>query len=245
MNNYQPYTYLIRFKPTGQIYYGSSYANKSKIANPSQLWTSYFTSSKIIKQLITEYGTDSFEVEVRQIFESPEQAINWEHKVLSKFDAKNNPVWINENNGDKKFKNDGHSEETRQKISLSNKGQISNRKGKPLSEEHKKKIAESNKGKPKSLEHKEKIRENSIGKSHSEETKKLMREKRKGKTMSEETKRKISLANAGRTLPNRSMETRKKLSEAATGRVQTAETKQKISNRKKLLFAQKQGKIYE
>jgi hypothetical protein len=33
MNNYQPYTYLIRFKPTGQIYYGSSYANKSKIAD--------------------------------------------------------------------------------------------------------------------------------------------------------------------------------------------------------------------
>lgn len=31
----------------------------------------------------------------------------------------------------------------------------------------------------------------------------------------------------------------------ATGRTHTFETKQKISDRKKLLFAQKQGKIYE
>ena len=245
MNTYQPYTYLIKFKPTGQVYYGASYANKSKIANPSQLWTSYFTSSKIVKQLIVKYGIESFEFKVRQIFESAEQAIRWEHKVLLKFDAKNNTNWLNENNGDKKFKNNGHSEETRKKISIANKGQISNRKGKPLSEEHKRKIADSNRGKSKSIEHREKCRENRLGKSHSGATKKLMSEQRKGRIISEETQRKISAANAGRKLPERSIETRKKLSEAATGRTHTFETKQKISDRKKLLFAQKQGKIYE
>ena len=46
-------------------------------------------------------------------------------------------------------------------------------------------------------------------------------------------------------IAERSIETRKKLSEAATGRTHTFETKQKISDRKKLLFSQKQGKIYE
>jgi len=47
VNIYQPYTYLIKFLPTGQVYYGSSYANnKHKVSNPEQLWITYFTSSK-------------------------------------------------------------------------------------------------------------------------------------------------------------------------------------------------------
>lgn len=62
------------------------------------------------------------------------------------------------------------SEETKQKISNSNKGRIGWNKGKHLSEEHRKKISESSKGKPGT---------------------------RLGLKTSEETKRKLSLANKG------------------------------------------------
>ncbi len=48
-----PYTYLIKFKPTGQVYYGVKYASR---CNPDDLWIIYFTSSKYIKQLIKTYG---------------------------------------------------------------------------------------------------------------------------------------------------------------------------------------------
>jgi hypothetical protein len=214
MNNYKPYTYLIRFKPTGQLYYGASYANnRDKIANPSQLWVSYFTSSKEIQKLITEYGENAFDVEVRQIFETAEQTLKWENAVLSKFNAKDNPDWLNKQNGDKKFTNNGHSEETRRKISNSNKGQISNRTGLPLTEEHKKKIAASNKGKTFTEEHKLNLSVASKNRRHSIETKQKMAEIRKGKTLSEETKQKISNAHKGRKCSPKSEENKRKISE--------------------------------
>ena len=53
------------------------------------------------------------------------------------------------------------------------------RKGKPKSEEHKKKLREANKGKPKSEETKKKMREVHKGKKHTEETKKKMSEAHK------------------------------------------------------------------
>lgn len=58
---YQPFTYCITFILTGQRYYGSRYANnKTTVAHPDQLWTTYFTSSKVIKSLIKEHGKESF-----------------------------------------------------------------------------------------------------------------------------------------------------------------------------------------
>ena len=64
------------------------------------------------------------------------------------------------------------------------------KKGKPKSEEHKKKLREANKGKPKSEEHKKKLSEAKkceknpmYGKKHSDEAKKKMREAHKGKNI--------------------------------------------------------------
>lgn len=72
------------------------------------------------------------------------------------------------------------SEETRRKISDTQKG----KKRKPLSEEHKRKIGEACKGE----------RNGFFGKTHSEEAKRKNAESHKGKTHSKETKQKMSEA---------------------------------------------------
>jgi hypothetical protein len=93
------------------------------------------------------------------------------------------------------------SEETKKNISEA-------QKGKPLSEEHKRKQSEGKKGNT-----------NRLGTTHSEESRRKMSEVRKGntnwlgKTHSEETKRKMSEAHK-----NPSEETRRKISEANKGR---------------------------
>lgn len=74
-----PYTYLITFKETKQKYYGVRYA---KNCHPSDLWNTYFTSSKVVQVLLTQYGPSAFTVEIRKVFQTQEAACKWENKVL-------------------------------------------------------------------------------------------------------------------------------------------------------------------
>lgn len=90
-----PYTYLIRFKPTNSVYYGVRYAEN---CDPSELWVTYFTSSKIIKRLINEFGYQSFEHEIRKTFDSKKAARDWEQKVLRRIDAENHYRFLNRSN---------------------------------------------------------------------------------------------------------------------------------------------------
>lgn len=66
-----PYIYMITFKPDGRVYIGSRF--NSRGCCPSEFWKEggYFTSSKHVKKLIAEYGTDSaiWEVQILQVFE--------------------------------------------------------------------------------------------------------------------------------------------------------------------------------
>ena len=104
MNIYTPFTYCITFIPTGRRYYGARYANnKKEVAHPDQLWTTYFTSSKIIKDLIDYYGEDSFTFEVRKIFKTRAEALSWENKFLTKINATKHPEWLNDHNGGHNF----------------------------------------------------------------------------------------------------------------------------------------------
>ena len=98
------------------------------------------------------------------------------------------------------------SEETRRKMSLAKKGKPSPNKGKTMSEETKKKISESlkgrtapNKGTHISEETRKKISEAQKGIQHSEETKKKISESLKGKPKSEEHKKKLSESIKGKT----------------------------------------------
>jgi hypothetical protein len=91
------------------------------------------------------------------------------------------------------------SDEHKHKLSLANKGKSHPNKGKPMSEEQKHKLSLAHKGKPSG---------------------------RKGKTCSKEHKLKISLANSGRKL---SEEHKKKLFLANKNKPRLSETKLKIS----------------
>lgn len=167
----KPYTYLIRHRPTNRVYYGMRAANK---VDPEQdLWQHYFTSSPKVQQLIEATGQESFDVEIRRVFETKEQAVAWETRVLRRCKVLHDARWINQNVA-------GYivpTEESRKKISDFHRG-------KSKSDEHKKNLSESQKGKPKensknhtaeyrALMSKLKSGENNAmyGKHHSEETK--------------------------------------------------------------------------
>lgn len=172
-----PFTYLIYCKPTKQYYYGSRY---SKHCHPSQLWTTYYTSSKVVKQLIREYGEAAFEVKITRTFETKEKARLWEHRFLCKVKSSTNPNWLNQHNGDGKFLNKGGyklSDNQRKKLSESQRGipkpgtaiamkGNNHNKGKKFSEESKAKCAASKIGNT-----------NRIGVKHSDEVKKLISER--------------------------------------------------------------------
>ena len=155
MNIYTPFTYRITFKPTGQQYYG---VRTRKNCHPNELWTQYFTSSKRVKQLIAEFGTSAFDFEIRKIFTTKQDAILWEHRVLTRLDAAKSTYWLNENNGDRKFYGGGfpkgskHTIESKQRMSENSSGLKNPNYGKPKSLETRKKLSIANTGKKRKFE---------------------------------------------------------------------------------------------
>lgn len=89
-----PYTYYLYHKQTDTHYYGVRYA---KNCDPTDLWNTYFSSSKKVKKLIDEYGTHSFSVKIRKTFDDKKQAILWEQKVLRRLKVLSKPKWLNDN----------------------------------------------------------------------------------------------------------------------------------------------------
>lgn len=97
MNNiYQPYTYFIVCKPTGQVYYGVSYRRG---CNPVDFWKRYFTSSKVVHAAIHQYGKDAFYTQIRKTFTDGISALNWENKVLRRCRVRGKVAWMNQMEG--------------------------------------------------------------------------------------------------------------------------------------------------
>ncbi len=90
-----PYTYSITHKATGIHYYGSRYC---KGCSPEDLFKTYFTSCKIIHDLIERESLSCFVVKVRKTFENVNECIEHENRFLKRVDAKNNPKFFNRNN---------------------------------------------------------------------------------------------------------------------------------------------------
>jgi very-short-patch-repair endonuclease len=106
---------------------------------------------------------------------------------------------------------------TQYHIEINRKGHLGQNKGKPLSEEHKRKIGEANKIKLK-------------GKKHSEEWKKKMSERMKGHKVLEETRRKISEAHKGKIISEKH---KRKMSEGRKGMKLSEEHKRNLSKASK------------
>jgi hypothetical protein len=243
----KPYTYLIRHRPTNRVYYGMRAANK---VDPEQdLWQHYFTSSPGVQQLIEETGPDSFDIEIRRVFATKEQAVAWETRVLRRCKVLHDDRWINQNVA-------GYivpTEQSRKKISEYHKD-------KPKSEEHKKHLSESQKGRPKkstvyqSDEYRKKMsllksgsNNGMYGKGCTEERARKIGEANKGKIpinkgvpMSEEQKAKIRATKAANPT-KRSAEAIAKTVAKQRGQKRTPEQRAKIAAALRAYHANKQS----
>ena len=181
-----PYTYLIKHRPSGKVYYGFRCANR--VEPHEDLWKHYFTSSPKIQQLIEETGADSFDTEIRRVFETKEQAVAWETRVLTRCKVLHDDRWINQNVA-------GYivpTEESRKKIS-------DYHKDKPKSEEHKQNLSKSQKGKSK----KSTAYQTPEYRTLMSTLKSGSGNGRYGKEVSEETRRRISEAKKGKPAKNK------------------------------------------
>ncbi len=141
LNEIKPYTYLVKFKPTGKVYYGSRCQNATKFnRTPAEdFWNHYTTSSENINNLINKYGKDAFEYEIRRTFNSIEEMASWETRVLTRCRVlERQDRWMNGNIAGYKIV----TEAGVKKISATHKD-------KPKTDEHKKNLSKSQKGKPK------------------------------------------------------------------------------------------------
>jgi hypothetical protein len=89
----KPYTYLIGWSQHNLWYYGVRYAS---ICHPNDLWQTYFTSSKYVKESRKLYGEPDI-VTVRRVFNDKVTAIQWENKVLRRMNVLRSDNWLNRN----------------------------------------------------------------------------------------------------------------------------------------------------
>jgi hypothetical protein len=159
MNIFEPYVYLIGWSTQDRYYIGAEYSNnKQKIANPANLWTVYFTSSKTkVRGFVADYGDPDI-IQIRKTFRNAKAARKYEHKVLRRLGAVDHPKLLNEHNGGETFCITG-----------------------PLSSEHKAKLSKSHIGKTHSTETKEKLSKVNMGKTLSPETRNKQSKARKGR----------------------------------------------------------------
>ncbi len=115
-----------------------------------------------------------------------------------------------------------HSEETKRKISESQKGEKSPNFGKTLSEETRKRMSLAKQGTRPSEECIRRSLEVRMSRPVSEETRRKIGDAVKGRVLSEDHKRKISQSQIGKTM---SPEARKKIGDAHRGRIQTGEAR--------------------
>lgn len=84
------YTYTIQHLPTNKIYYG---VRKSTTVD---IGTTYFSSSKLVKQMLQAESIENFKFKVRRKFLSYDEARLHETKVLSRIKAVTNPMVLNQ-----------------------------------------------------------------------------------------------------------------------------------------------------
>jgi len=90
-----PYTYRIKWSSTGMSYYGVRYA---KNCHPSDLWVTYFTSSKYVQQYRATHGEPDI-IEIRKISSDINFIRLWEHRVLTRLNVIHRTDYLNAGTG--------------------------------------------------------------------------------------------------------------------------------------------------
>ena len=88
---YIPYCYLIGWPKHNMYYYG---VRTARNCNPSDLFVSYFTSSKQVKRMIKKYGKPDI-IQIRKTFKNKEDALIWESKVLRRLNIARRKDFLN------------------------------------------------------------------------------------------------------------------------------------------------------
>ena len=132
-NNHLTYTYLIGWSNHNKWYYGRRTA---KGCHPTELWKTYFTSSKYVKEFRKINGEPDI-IQIRKTFSDKKDCSKWESRVLLRLDVQHTEKWLNQKNGDEFWDFSGkklseiHIQKLRQ----------------PKTQEHRKNISKSKKGK--------------------------------------------------------------------------------------------------
>lgn len=99
MNIYIPFTYIIGWSKHKRFYYGAKYAQGCQ---PKDLWESYFTSSEYVKSFREEHGEPDI-IKIHRIFSDKDSCVSFENEYLTKIDAKNHILFLNNHNSSKGF----------------------------------------------------------------------------------------------------------------------------------------------
>lgn len=137
---YKPYCYLVGWTKYNKWYYGSEYGSKTKIANPANLWVTYFTSSKEVASMRALHGEPDI-IEIRRVFNNRAATTMWEHKVLKRVKAPQNDKWLNQTDN----KAIVNSIETQKIIASKISAKL---KGRKKSDEHIQKIKDTKRNNP-------------------------------------------------------------------------------------------------
>lgn len=214
-----PYTYLIGWTEQKKFYYGVRY---SRNCEPSDLMTTYFTSSPKVSEMVASYGLPDI-IQIRKTFSDTKKARLWEHKVLRRMKVLQEDKWLNRTD------NKSIEPQIGEKNHMFGKfGSLSHRYGKILHDESKKVIGEKSRMKKGNMPagFSEKMRDIVTGRKHKNSTKEKISDQLNGRTFSDSHRKNISLNHAdvvGENNPffgmKHSEERKKIMSEQRTGTV--------------------------
>lgn len=142
MTIYQPYVYIIRWTRVNKGYIGVRFA---KNCCPSDLFVSYFTSSKTVKQLISEVGLPD-QIKIFR-YADKKTALRMEEKFQQRFRVLESDYWLNRAISGTRFHVD-MTEKHKKKISKANLG-------KPVDPETRKKLSLATEGKNRGIKEKQ------------------------------------------------------------------------------------------
>lgn len=166
MSIYTPsYVYKITNKITNQFYIGYRSRNQKLKRQPiDDLWVKYFTSSFHVKNIIKEFGVESFNCEILFLHEDSLVCWAYEQILIKQFWGNNlliNRKYHDPNSNIESIRKIGfHSSESKLKMSIVGKGR-------KKSEEHKRNISIANTGNIASPSKRKKLSEFHKGKSPS------------------------------------------------------------------------------